>query len=307
MSNKLVKLISINLTFILVLCAGFVFGQSKTRMPTPIARPAVHSSKPSVKKAKSKPMRVISLGVINGRAIYLVTPKYPEAAKAVNIYGLVQIAVVIDENGKVVSASVLKGHPLLIPAALKAAFKSTFHPIIIAGYVTRVHGLIGYNFLLNQWNWLEIGYTLRYSTSYYSLKNLLTQLPSGFTDESQLLDTANQTVDISDQSIESFIAIIRGKLLADNRAAWLFEVGLTLSNLKSNCCRDDADLRATATEIRNLSLSAPSNVSDVLLDRLGRLSYLIEHPPEQTYNQALGSPIYQFLSAMEEQFPSIGR
>jgi len=56
-----------------------------------------------------------SLGVINGRAADLVKPVYSAAAKAVNAQGTVEVQVMIDEAGKVVSAHAISGNALLRP------------------------------------------------------------------------------------------------------------------------------------------------------------------------------------------------
>ena len=55
-------------------------------------------------------------------------PEYPAAAKAVRAGGFVQVDIIVDNDGKVRDAGVVKGHPLLGTAALRAARSSTFKP-----------------------------------------------------------------------------------------------------------------------------------------------------------------------------------
>ncbi|MBC7795893.1 MAG: hypothetical protein H7Z37_03360, partial [Pyrinomonadaceae bacterium] len=52
----------------------------------------------------------IAGGVVNGKAINLVTPPYPPQAKAVRASGQVSVQVLIDENGDVVSATAVSGN-----------------------------------------------------------------------------------------------------------------------------------------------------------------------------------------------------
>lgn len=90
--------------------------------------------------------KIISTGVVNGKAIELIKPPYPPAGRVVRASGAVTVQVVIDEQGSVVSASAVSGHPLLRAAASAAAMKSKFTPTILSGQPVRVTGVIVYNF-----------------------------------------------------------------------------------------------------------------------------------------------------------------
>lgn len=94
-----------------------------------------------------KPPPVKSLGVINGRASDLVKPVYSAAAKAVNAQGTVEVQVMIDEVGKVVSAHAISGNVLLRPAAEVAARSSRFTPTLLSQVPIKVTGVIVYNFI----------------------------------------------------------------------------------------------------------------------------------------------------------------
>lgn len=86
--------------------------------------------------------------VLNGRAVELPDPVYPNAARAVGATGLVSVAVVIDEAGKVIGASAVSGHPLLRAAAVSAARAARFAPTVLEGQPVRVKGTLTYNFVL---------------------------------------------------------------------------------------------------------------------------------------------------------------
>jgi TonB family protein len=87
------------------------------------------------------------VGVVNGLASNLAKPSYPAAAKAVRASGVVSIQVLIDEEGNVVSANAVSGHPLLRAASEKAAREAKFYPTLLCGQKVKVSGIITYNFV----------------------------------------------------------------------------------------------------------------------------------------------------------------
>jgi TonB family protein len=92
----------------------------------------------------------VSGGVLNGSAVDLPKPLYPEMAKRASASGTVTVEVVIDETGKVVSARATSGHPLLKDAAVKAALRARFSPTKLSGQPVKIAGLLYYNFSMNQ-------------------------------------------------------------------------------------------------------------------------------------------------------------
>lgn len=88
----------------------------------------------------------VSLGVINGKAANLVKPPYPAAAKQLRIEGAVNVQVLIDESGNVVSATAVSGHPLLRAASVNAARQSKFTPTFLSKQPVKVTGVIVYQF-----------------------------------------------------------------------------------------------------------------------------------------------------------------
>ena len=90
--------------------------------------------------------KTISGGVLNGKAISLPTPVYPPVAKAAKASGTVVVQVIIDENGNVISAHAVSGHPLLQGAAVAAARAAKFSPTKLSGEPVKVNGVITYKF-----------------------------------------------------------------------------------------------------------------------------------------------------------------
>jgi protein TonB len=110
--------------------------------------PPVVKTPPPTPPPTPKPVpKTISGGVVNGKATNLVKPPYPAAARAVRAAGAVNVQVTIDENGNVISASAVSGHPLLRAAAVQAARSSKFSPTMLSGQPVKVTGVIVYNFV----------------------------------------------------------------------------------------------------------------------------------------------------------------
>jgi periplasmic protein TonB len=102
---------------------------------------------PPPPEEKPKPRAPISGGVLNGKAISLPKPSYPPIARAAHASGTVVVQVTIDENGAVISASAVSGHPLLTQAAVNAARQARFSPTKLSGQPVKVTGVIQYNFV----------------------------------------------------------------------------------------------------------------------------------------------------------------
>jgi len=94
------------------------------------------------------PPPVVSKGVINGSALELPKPTYTAIAKAAHAFGTVTVQVLIDENGKVISAHALSGHPLLQAESVKAAYRARFSPTLLSNQPVKVSGIITYNFVM---------------------------------------------------------------------------------------------------------------------------------------------------------------
>lgn len=92
--------------------------------------------------------RVVSKGVITGLALSLPKPAYPAIARQARAFGAVNVQVLIDESGKVISAKAVGGHPLLLAAAQQAAYGARFSPTKLGEQAVKVSGVITYNFLL---------------------------------------------------------------------------------------------------------------------------------------------------------------
>jgi TonB family protein len=126
--------------------------------PVDVKSPAVSSNQsvPMVNLDSEPPpspgprpiLKPISGGVLNGTAISLPAPLYPESAKRMRQQGVVTVDVVLDETGKVISAKASGGPASLRDAAVQAALKARFSPTKLSGQPVKVSGVINYKFTL---------------------------------------------------------------------------------------------------------------------------------------------------------------
>ena len=131
---------------------------NKTAPPVIVSGPVVSSPPsrtnnetgppPVADDSQAKRRQPIQGGVLNGKAISLPKPSYPEAAREAKASGTVVVRITIDENGEVISARAVSGHPSLHDAAVAAASRARFTPTRLSGQPVKVSGTVTYNFVL---------------------------------------------------------------------------------------------------------------------------------------------------------------
>ncbi|MDQ3805167.1 MAG: energy transducer TonB [Acidobacteriota bacterium] len=92
--------------------------------------------------------KVVQGGVINGKVVKRVDPVYPPIAKAARASGMVVVQITVDEEGRVVEASAVTGHPLPQQAAVDAVRQWRFAPVRLEGQPVRVVGTVSVGFSL---------------------------------------------------------------------------------------------------------------------------------------------------------------
>jgi periplasmic protein TonB len=122
-------------------------GPGAGTVTTAPAKVTIADEPPPPEVKPTPPRAPISGGVLNGKAISLPKPAYPPIARAAHASGTVVVQVLIDENGNVVSAHAVSGHPLLQAAAVGAAKSARFSPTKLSGQPVKVTGVIQYNFV----------------------------------------------------------------------------------------------------------------------------------------------------------------
>jgi periplasmic protein TonB len=125
---------------------GVPGGTSRGDDPPPPPPPPPPKPEPTPTPVPKK--LTVSGGVLQGKAINKIQPPYPPIAKAARASGAVQVQVTISEEGRVLEAAVLSGHPLLRDSALQAAKRWTFQPTELSGVPVKVQGILTFNFTL---------------------------------------------------------------------------------------------------------------------------------------------------------------
>lgn len=100
-------------------------------------------------EALSSSKGAIVRGVLNAKALELPIPAYPAIARRAHASGTVVVQVLINEDGYVVEAHAVSGHPLLQAASVAAAREARFSPTKLSGQPVKVTGVIEYNFVVH--------------------------------------------------------------------------------------------------------------------------------------------------------------
>jgi protein TonB len=107
---------------------------------------------PPPKEVKAAPPQRIRVGgnVQAANLINQVRPVYPPLAKQARISGTVELSAIIGRDGRVQDLKVVRGHPLLVQAALDAVKNWIYKPTLLNGEPVEVSTTIDVNFTLAQ-------------------------------------------------------------------------------------------------------------------------------------------------------------
>jgi periplasmic protein TonB len=124
-------------------------GSEKPEPPKPGAKPnstpqSQTPTQPSETSAEA--IAPTEGGILNSKALDLPTPKYPAEARRLHEFGEVQVKVLVDETGKVISAEAVFGPESLRQAAVDAAKLARFAPRVVDGITVKVSGILTYDF-----------------------------------------------------------------------------------------------------------------------------------------------------------------
>lgn len=243
--------------------------------------------------AQTAKPKSISAGIINGKATSLPKPEYPAAAQAVKAEGAVNVQVTIDENGNVISASAVSGHPLLRQAAEQAARQSKFSPTLLSGQPVRVTGVIVYNFVAPQsisgnekrllmmglGVFLTIGDLIPNDEWEAPEKEDLQEVPQ-IAEEMLPLTSITKTTskEKRDEIIKQVVVSLDSKLSGAD--AWQFEFGknfggilldLQKSKTNTNNSIDESAVKTKLLNMKNAIYTAPPDFPQDVLDKFKEL------------------------------------
>jgi TonB family protein len=117
------------------------------KKPEISSAPVAAASAPSSVSETAVPAQPVELGQLNNLALSLAMPTYPEIARKSGIQGMVSVRVILNEEGKVISAKATSGQSLLRFAGEAAAMKSKFKPTLVRNQAVKSTGFIVYNFV----------------------------------------------------------------------------------------------------------------------------------------------------------------
>jgi protein TonB len=95
----------------------------------------------------ARPVRISRM--MEGNLVHRVQPNYPSIARSARIQGEVVLAAVISKDGAIENLRVLKGHPLLVKAALEAVQQWRYRPYVLNGDPVEVETQVTVNFVLS--------------------------------------------------------------------------------------------------------------------------------------------------------------
>jgi len=84
-----------------------------------------------------------------GNLIYRVQPIYPPLARLARIQGTVELRAIISKHGTIENLVVLRGHPILAPAAIDAVRQWRYRPYLLNSEPIEVETEITVNFVLS--------------------------------------------------------------------------------------------------------------------------------------------------------------
>ncbi len=89
---------------------------------------------------------IVEGGVLNGKAVNLPKPPFPDEAKETGASDSVKVKVMLGEDGTVYTALAESGNEVFYQVAEQAAMGARFAPTVVNGKAVRVRGYIVYNF-----------------------------------------------------------------------------------------------------------------------------------------------------------------
>lgn len=240
----------------------------------------------------------ISVPDINGLAITLVKPAFPETAVVTGADGAaVSLKVVVDENGDPISAQCsLSCHPMLKAAAELAALQSKFKPLVKDGRPVKYEGILLYSFVVTHVNWYRFGTALESVRQFDNISAgpMAQILSDDFAGErTRLLGLDAPGVDLNTrwQVIAEVEASLRKKLKGLD--LWRFEVGLALRRVTfwtmAGERTDRAAMQKAIDALPAYIAAAPEGVSERVITGLAALSKyrVTAEIPERELRQAI--------------------
>jgi hypothetical protein len=111
--------------------------------------PENQPSVPGLSQENKEPLKPqkVSEALLRGRAIFKLNPTYPANAETVPVFfRSVAVVIVVSEDGRVIQAKAISGHPTLRGPAVEAARKWVFEPSKLNGQPVTVESILTFVF-----------------------------------------------------------------------------------------------------------------------------------------------------------------
>ena len=226
--------------------------------------------------------RLLEVPDINGMAVSLVKPDFPEAAIDVDADGTtVSLRVIVDENGNAVSATCsLICHSMLKDAAEMAAIQSKFKPMTKEGRPVKYQGTLLYTFVVNRVDWFRFATAIESTRQFdnISLGPVAQILSPDFSKEKASLLTLDENggadYNTRQKVIAEVVASVKAKLAGVDR--WRFDLGLALRRItfwaQAGGPIDRVELQKAIDDLAANASSFPEGISDNLIKEISAIS-----------------------------------
>lgn len=243
---------------------------------------------------------VLEVPDINGLAITLVKPAFPESAVVAGADGAtVTLKVVVDEGGSVISAQCSTTcHPMLKDAAELAALNSKFKPQVREGRPVSYRGVLVYTFVVSHINWYRFGTALESTRQFdnISLGPVAQILSSDFATERSRLLSLDSSGGADYETRQKVMAEVVGSVRSRLKGIdlWRFEIGMALRRVtfwaQAGEKTDRIALQKAIDELPTHIASAPETVPEQMIATLTSISkYRVRSDiPERELRQAIG-------------------
>ena len=125
--------------------------QDMARSTLAVAAPPIPKPVPKTPPAEAAPVIRYKLGgdVHLGALLHKVEPRYPQIAKDAHVSGPVELECVVGVDGRITEVKVKGGHPLLVRAAVDAAWQWVYAPSKLNGLPIEIITILKFTFKLN--------------------------------------------------------------------------------------------------------------------------------------------------------------
>lgn len=226
---------------------------------------------------KTPDSRPVDVPDINGMAVSLIKPAFPETAIAVDADGATTVVrVVVDENGIPVSAQCsLDCNAMLKDAAEQAALNSRFKPLVVKGKPVKYQGTLMFTFVVARVNWVRFATALESVRQFDNLSvgPVAQMLSTDFAKEKEKLlslDVEGVTFETRQKVLTEVTTAIKSRL--KDTELWHFDLASALRRISFWTMAaehtDRAELQKSIEAISSVIASAPEGTSDQLLSDL---------------------------------------